>query len=73
MCQQKDKGLSDCPRIAIKEQWLDELIEMRFRRELSNEEIKQEIKSIEVSREEIKINYTNDPEPTILTNEYAQF
>lgn len=63
----------ECVRIPISEKWLDELIEMRFRKKLSDQEIKKEIDLIKVDKQSITIQYKNDSEPTIITNTYAQF
>jgi hypothetical protein len=65
-------GNEFCERIVVSEKELDELIGMRYDKNLTDDEVREEVENIQVGENELIINYKNG-EPAIITGNYAQF
>lgn len=73
ICSRVD-NYNDCIRVTVSEEFLVGLINRRFQRELSNEEIREVVDKIIVEdRLLMEIHFTNGDDPILLKGNFIQF
>jgi len=72
ICSHYNRKSGNCVRNLISQDQIMELMELKFRRLLSKEEIDSVVDYIEVTEDKIQINFYEEKE-VILSNTYGQF
>lgn len=73
VCSKYNKNSKECQRNMVTNEQLLELLDMRFKRLLTQEEINLLINYINVTDNKIEIILNNNQEPIILSETFAQF
>lgn len=65
ICSRRENGYTNCPRVQLDEDFLISVIERRYQRKLSTEEIIEKVEKIEVEDKLLFKIYLKDQEPII--------